>query len=160
RRPSLALEEAARDLPGGVHPLFDVDREREEVRALARLHPALRGRKHHRVARPDDDCAVGLLRELPRLERDLAPADRHADVREALNGNRHMSVPPLCFVRVGTRVSVADGARSNLPSLLLRDYLRSPSSLISARYPSRSCFWRYVRNRRRRPTSLSSPRRE
>ena len=46
----LALEEAAGDLPGGVHALLDVDGEREEVRALARLLPALRRREHHRVA--------------------------------------------------------------------------------------------------------------
>src|SRR5207247_863040 len=39
-------------------------------------------------------------------------------------------------------------------------HLRRPSSLISARYPSRSVRWRYVRKRRRRPTSISRPRRE
>jgi hypothetical protein len=38
---SLSLEETAGDLPGGVHPLLDVDGKREEVRALARLNPAL-----------------------------------------------------------------------------------------------------------------------
>ena len=37
-RSPLALEETAGDLPGGVHPLLDVDGEREEVRAFARLH--------------------------------------------------------------------------------------------------------------------------
>ena len=38
---ALALEEAARDLAGGVHPLLDVDREREEVRVRA-ARPAAR----------------------------------------------------------------------------------------------------------------------
>ena len=33
-RPALAAEEAAGDLADGVHPLLDVDREREEVDAL------------------------------------------------------------------------------------------------------------------------------
>ena len=78
-RAALALEEAAGDLPGGVHPLLDVDREREEVRALARLRAALRGREDHRVAGADDDCAVGLLGELARLERDLRRRRRHAE---------------------------------------------------------------------------------
>src|SRR5690348_10196045 len=50
RRTSLALEEAARDLAGGVHALLDVDGEREEVRAFARLDPALGGRENHRLA--------------------------------------------------------------------------------------------------------------
>src|SRR5262249_4294321 len=81
RRPSLALEEAARDLPGGVHPLLDVHGQREEVRALALLHPALRRREHHRLARADDDRAVRLLGELPRLQRNLGAADLDSDSR-------------------------------------------------------------------------------
>ena len=80
---SLALEKAARDLPGGVHALLDVDREREEVRAFARLRPALRRAEDDGVAGADDDCAVGLLRDLPRLERDLLAADLDG------HGNRH-----------------------------------------------------------------------
>jgi len=64
----LTLEKAARDLPGGVHALLDVDREREEVRALARLRPALRRAEDDGVAAADEHCAVRLLRELPRLE--------------------------------------------------------------------------------------------
>ncbi len=62
---SLALEEPAGDLARGVHPLLDVDREREEVRSLAGLGPALRGGEHHGAALLHDDCAVGLLGELP-----------------------------------------------------------------------------------------------
>ena len=72
---ALALEEAAGDLPGGVHALLDVDRQREEVRALAGLRPAHCGREHHRLAAADDDGAVRLLRELAGLEGDLLAAD-------------------------------------------------------------------------------------
>jgi hypothetical protein len=64
-RAPFALEEAARDLAGGVHPLFDVDGEREEVRALAGLHPSRRGGEHHRVARADDDAPSACLAILP-----------------------------------------------------------------------------------------------
>ena len=67
-RLAFALEEAARDLPGGVHPLLDVDRQREEVRIGAGLLPADGRREDHRVAGADDDCAVGLLGELAGLE--------------------------------------------------------------------------------------------
>ena len=34
---ALTTEDAARDLPGGVHALLDVDRQREEVDALTGL---------------------------------------------------------------------------------------------------------------------------
>ena len=71
----LTLEEAARDLPGGVRALLDVDREREEVRAFARLRPAHGRREHHRVAGAHDDGAVRLLGELACLEGDLFSAD-------------------------------------------------------------------------------------
>ncbi len=78
-RPALALEEAAGDLPGGVHPLLDVDREREEIGALAGLRPSLGGRQDHRLARADDDGAVGLLGELAGLEADVLAAHRQGD---------------------------------------------------------------------------------
>jgi hypothetical protein len=74
-RAALALEEAARDLPGGVGPLLDVDGEREEVRALPRLGAADGRREDHRVAAADDDGAVRLLGQLARLEGDLLAAD-------------------------------------------------------------------------------------
>ena len=75
-RAAFALEEAAGDLPRGVHALLDVDRQREEVRAFARLHPADGRREHHRLAGADDDRAVRLLGELAALECDLGVADR------------------------------------------------------------------------------------
>ena len=82
-RAPFALEEAARDLPGGVHALLDVDGEREEVRAFARFRPALRRAEDDRLPAGDDDGAVGLLRELPGLELDLTSADLDG------HGNRH-----------------------------------------------------------------------
>jgi hypothetical protein len=72
-----ALEETAGDLPGGVHALLDVDREREEVGAFAALHLPLRGREDHRLAGADDDGAVRLLGELARLEGHLLLAHGH-----------------------------------------------------------------------------------
>ena len=99
-RAALALEEAARNLPGGVHLLLDVDRQREEVRVGPRVGAADGGREDHGLAGADDDGAVGLLGELARLEDDLLTA--HVD------GNRgdlpgcgctHVRYPftfPLC----------------------------------------------------------------
>ena len=46
-RARLALDESARDLASGVHPLFVVDGEREEVDALARFLARDRGREDH-----------------------------------------------------------------------------------------------------------------
>ncbi len=68
------LEEAARNLPGGVHLLLDVDREREEVGVRPRVGTSDGGREDHRLAGADDDGAVGLLGELARLEDDLVTA--------------------------------------------------------------------------------------
>ena len=113
-RTAFPLEETAGDLPGGVHALLDVDREREEVRALARLLPTHRRRQHHGLAAADDDGAVGLLCELAGLECDLLPADGRADRGLAFGGNRHQLSSTFLCGRVGTRVSVDHGARSNL----------------------------------------------
>ena len=77
---ALALEEAARDLAGGVHPLLDVDRQGEEVRVGTRVLPPDRGREDHRVPAADDDRAVRLLCELARLEAEL--------VRPHVDGHR------------------------------------------------------------------------
>src|SRR5205085_12030991 len=66
-----------------VHALLDVDRQGEEVRAFARLRPALRRPEDDRVATADEDCPVCLLGDLPGLERDLLAADLDG------HGNRH-----------------------------------------------------------------------
>ena len=82
-RPALPAEERAGDLAGGVHPLFDVDGEREEVGALTHLSGSRRGGEHDRVADPGDDGAVRLTGELAGLEGQgpVGPADgaRHGD---------------------------------------------------------------------------------
>ncbi len=67
-RPALPAEERARDLAGGVHPLLDVDGEREEVGSLPHLAGCGRRDEDHRVPEPGDDGAVGLAGELSRLE--------------------------------------------------------------------------------------------
>ena len=63
RRPRLALDEAARDLARGVHPLLEVDREREEVEARSGLR-TIRGAEHHGVTEADGDGAAGEPGEL------------------------------------------------------------------------------------------------
>src|ERR671936_869673 len=99
-RIALALEEAAGDLAGGVHPLLDVDGEREEVGALARLHAPLGGGQDHRVALTNDNGTVGLLSELARLEGDLAARDLHRDGGRALRCNAHLSSTSFWKVEV------------------------------------------------------------
>ena len=95
RGASLALEEAARDLPGGVHPLLDVDRQRKEVRIGARFRAPDGRREDHRLAAADDDCAVRLLRELARLEAQLCRAhvDGHRGLLPGGDGAHSLSCP-------------------------------------------------------------------
>ena len=66
-RARLALDEAAGDLAGGVHPLLEVDGEREEVEAGARLRP-VGGAEHHGVAVADGDGTAGEAGELAGLD--------------------------------------------------------------------------------------------
>src|SRR5665648_102663 len=73
--PPFALDESAGELPGRVHPLFYVYRQREEIDVPA-------GRGHHgrnqndRISRPDYYRSTRLLRQLACLELELALADR------------------------------------------------------------------------------------
>ena len=73
-RTSFTTEEAAGDLPPGVHPLLDVDREREEIDPLTGVGADARG-EHHRVAVARDGGAVGELRERAGLEKQILGAD-------------------------------------------------------------------------------------
>ena len=121
-RTAFPLEEAARDLPGGVHLLLDVDRQREEVGVRPRVGASDGGREDHRLARADDDGAVGLLGELARLEDDLLTA--HVD------GNRgdspgcdctHVRYPftfPLCPEGGGLSQPSRSGGSLKLPPSL------------------------------------------
>src|SRR3990170_3043860 len=63
----LALDEAARDLARGVHPLLEVDREREEVEARAGLRAVGRA-EHERVTVTDGDRAARQPGELACLD--------------------------------------------------------------------------------------------
>ncbi len=78
-RTALALDETARDLSGGVHALFIVDGEGEELDALAGVGTCGNGGEHAGVAVPYEDGAVGLACELACFKRELPPAQLHAD---------------------------------------------------------------------------------
>ena len=74
-RPPLALEEAARDAPGGIGVLLVVDGQGEEV-ALQPLSLGHRRRgEHHRVAVAHDHRAVCLARHAAGLEAHRLAAD-------------------------------------------------------------------------------------
>ena len=150
-RAAFPLEEAARDLPGGVHLLLDVDREREEVGVRPRVGASDGGREDHRLARADEDGPVGLLGELARLEDDLLTAHVDGDRGDAPGcESAHVRYPftfPSCPEGGGlsqpgqlARPGSVDGARGSLklpPSLSVRfvsePYRRRPSSLMRAR---------------------------
>src|SRR4051794_36728235 len=101
---TLAAEEGAGDLAGGVHALLDVHRQREEVDVA--LVARRGGAEHVGVARTDDDGAGGLFGHLAGLEGDLGPADLRGD---ALHGVRHMwcSLLARAFGRPGQRLYVS-----------------------------------------------------
>ena len=69
-RPALTAEEAAGDAPGGVHALLDVDRQGEEVDALADDRAALAVTSTWVLAQGGDDRALALERQLAGLERE------------------------------------------------------------------------------------------
>jgi hypothetical protein len=120
--PALTPEERAGDPARGVHPLLDVDRQREEVQVL--LGPLAGGgrRQQHGVAQVGGDGAGGLLGQPPGLEPDDALAggvlddgvDELAAVDVALALSLVQGSSPLhCAPAAkGTRCSVeAVGAR-------------------------------------------------
>ena len=132
-RSSLPLEEAARNLAGGVHPLLDVDRQREEVRVGPRVRPSDGRCEDHRVAGADDDCAVGLLGELARLEDDLLTA--HVDGnRGDLPGSRTHVVYPFTYSFISGRWRFESAPRAGWDSLKLPPSLDS-SPTFSGRAP-------------------------
>ena len=150
-------EERTGDLARGVRPLFDVDRQREEVDALTGLRRG-DGRQQRGAADLDDDCAGGKGCELAGLERHLETGgvDRtgnrncvtHATVPLCL-GERHRF--PVVSVRAISDVRSRALATDNrhLLSAWLRmsneermtapranPYRRMPSLAMSARYRS------------------------
>ena len=74
-RLAFALEESAGDAARRVGVFLVVDRQREEVDAFARVGRRAGGDEHHRVARADDDGAVGLLGQPAGLDGDGPAAD-------------------------------------------------------------------------------------
>ena len=73
---TLAAEERAGDLAHGVHPLLDVDREREEVEVLLGVLAGRGGRQQHRlVVEVGRDGAGGLTGQQAGLELDGAGAE-------------------------------------------------------------------------------------
>src|SRR3712207_7216156 len=84
--PALAAEERAGDPARGVHPLLDVDREREEVEVVLRLLGGGGGRQQHRVVvEVGGHRAGGLPGQEARLELDGALAEL-AVVDDGLDG--------------------------------------------------------------------------
>ncbi len=69
-RPAFALEEAARDAPGGVGLLDVVDGEGKEIPTRHGGLLGAGGDQHHRFAHGDEDRAIGLAGELAGLEGD------------------------------------------------------------------------------------------
>ena len=75
-RPALAAEERAGDASRGVHPLFDVDGQREEVEMIfGGLAGGGRRQQHGLVVEVGDDGAGGLLGQPTGLETDGAGAE-------------------------------------------------------------------------------------
>ena len=66
-RTRLALDEAAGELARGVHALFEVDRQREEVQVLRELRRG-GGDEHDRLALTNKNGATGLLGQLAGLQ--------------------------------------------------------------------------------------------
>ena len=71
-RTALALDEAARQLAHGIHLLFKIHAQREEILALARLLGGGRIDHDDRVAQADDHGAVRLTAVLAKLQGQLA----------------------------------------------------------------------------------------
>ncbi len=69
-RPSLPAKERPGDLARRVHALFDVDGEGEEVNALPHGGGAVGGGEHHRFADLCHHCALRLLGQEARLQRE------------------------------------------------------------------------------------------
>src|ERR1022692_1625302 len=73
----LTAEERARDPARRVHPLLDVDGEREEVEVVLRLLGSRRGRQHHGlVVEIHDGGTAGQASKPAGLEPDLVYAER------------------------------------------------------------------------------------
>ena len=78
-RTALALDETARDLARGVHPLFVIDREGEEFDAFSWIRTGGDGGENAGVAVTHKYGAAGLARKLTCFDGKRTPAQLHAD---------------------------------------------------------------------------------
>ena len=115
-RPAFTPEERAGDLARGVHALFDVDGQREEVDAFTRLGSTY-GRQQRDAADFDGDRTVGERSELAGFECHLeaGSVDRTRDADCVSHGNvlsfvRREAPVPSCQrpVRAGCRPGARD----------------------------------------------------
>ena len=135
-RLALALEESARDAARRVGVFAVVDREREKVDAVARVGRVAGGDDDHRVARADDDGAVGLFGQLAGFDRKRAGAER--DFASMCCGDHEVSRQS----KVRGRGPVAPVRRAGARRRFERRYLRMPSLRISSAYRSASLRFR------------------
>ncbi len=108
-RARLTLDEATRDLSGGVHPLLEVDREREEVEPGARVR-AVRCAEHERIAVTDGDGAAREQGKLAGLDgqRPTSEFGRDSDWHQSSKGRGGRTVArwePICAAVNGPRRS-------------------------------------------------------
>ena len=82
---SFTAEEGARNLADGVHALFDVDGQGQEVNVTKTSDGG--GGENLGVARLDDDGAACLLGQLAGFERNLVLADTHGSARSFKNAH-------------------------------------------------------------------------
>ena len=105
----LALEERAGNLAGCVHPLLDVNGEREKINIAQAAGDG--GREDHRVALPHDDGSGGLLGHPAGLERDLAAGDLHGNPCNGVTTHIHcLPVPPVGRRSVSVSLFRTNGA--------------------------------------------------
>ena len=90
-RTRLALEEAARELAGGVELLAVLALEREEVDALAGRVGVGHGREDRRVAIRHGDGPGGLLGQKARLDHEVLAPDRDLELFRILHEDRPLA---------------------------------------------------------------------
>ena len=92
RRTALAFDKAARNLTGSIHLLLIVNRQREEVYALARFSGSRSRNQHYRIAIANQCRTICLFRHLAVLNDELAATQFHFETL-------HESIPPSMLVR-------------------------------------------------------------
>src|SRR5207249_2770150 len=120
RRPALALEEAAGDLPGGEGLLLVVAGEGEEVDALARGGERRRRDQDDGLAELHEGGPPGLLGHAAGLDRQVTAVK--IDLHSLVSGLRHQrsllrgSRPQQLCTREGEKEGRKDGSYLRMPS--------------------------------------------